>query len=78
MRKDTINNVVATIPLLSSLALEDTLSVIMLVLGLVSFTVSILYSSIKTYHLYKQGKIEEALETLKELQDEIDRKRSGK
>ena len=77
MRKDALNNFIATIPIFSSLALEDTLGVIMLILGLVSFAVSIVYSSLKTYHLWKQGKIDEALETLKELQEEIERKRSG-
>ena len=75
LRNDLWNNVLSVMPIVSSVMLEDTLQLVMLVLGVISFLVSISYSLIKTYHLIKQGKIDDALAELEQLKKEVDERK---
>ncbi len=72
MKKDIVNNVVSAIPFISAAVLEDTLQILMLVLGSLSFLISVIYSGIKTWLLLKNGKIEEALNELEHIKKEME------
>lgn len=66
--KQRINNIIGAMPFLSAAILENTEQIIMLILGTISFLLSIIISAINLYEKYKTNRLE-----IKDFKKEIEK-----